>query len=51
LPNNCLGARKVTIESHLVGLLDEISRREKIQIEENDDEDLPGEDAIDKNAS
>ena len=30
----CLGAKKVTIESHL-GLLDEISRREIIQIEED----------------
>jgi hypothetical protein len=44
LPNNCqkvearrLGAKKVTIESHL-GLLDEISRREIIQIEEDDDD-------------
>jgi hypothetical protein len=50
LPNNCqkeearrLGARKVTVESHL-GLLDEISRREIIQIEEDDDDVLQNSD-------
>jgi hypothetical protein len=56
LPNNCqkeeqarcLGAKTITIESYL-GLLDEISRKEIIQIEEDDDdvlknsEDPPGE--------
>jgi hypothetical protein len=34
----CLGAKKITFESHL-DMIDKVSRREIIQIEEDDDDD------------